>query len=709
MFFSDCFARRKFAGILQFIFIAVFIATGHAVSAAAFAGERPPETIKESVVDTLHGVVIADPYRWLEDQDSPETREWIDKQNEYTHSYIDELSGRDKLVKRLTELMKTDLISIPRERNGRYFLSRRDADQEQFIIYMRNGLDGEDEVLIDPHPMSEDKSISVNLLDVSEDGTLMAYGVREGGADEVAVKFFDVDAKKHLSDELPSGHYFGISITRDNTGFYYSKYNFMIGSRIYYHEMGSSIEEDVEIFGEGFGPQAGIGAGITEDGRYLAIVVFHGSAAQKTEVYYKDLEKDGPVVPLVNDIDAKFIPGYGGGAVYLHTDWEAPKGRVLRVDPENHARENWKEVIPETEAVIEGVTLSGGKLCVRYLENVVSKVKIFEPDGKFVREITFPTLGTVGEIRGKWESDEAFFIFTSFHVPTAIYRYQVGSGEKNVWAKLNVPVNSDDIVVKQVWYESKDDTRIPMFIVHAKDVIPDGNNPLLLVGYGGFNVSLTPGFRATGVLWTEMGGVFAVPNLRGGGEFGEEWHRAGMFEKKQNTFDDFIAAAEWLTDNGYTLSSRLAIRGGSNGGLLVGAALVQRPDLFKAVVCTYPLLDMLRYQKFLMGRFWISEYGSADDPEQFKYIYKYSPYHNVRMGENYPATLFVTGDSDTRVSPLHARKMAALLQEANASNNPVMLLYDTKAGHSGGKPLSKQIEDTADEMMFLLWQLGMLN
>ncbi|HMA76603.1 MAG TPA: prolyl oligopeptidase family serine peptidase, partial [Candidatus Krumholzibacteriaceae bacterium] len=389
------------------------------------------------------------------------------------------------------------------------------------------------------------------------------------------------------------------------------------------------------------------------------------------------------------------------------TNWKAPRGRIMVIDMDHPEKENWKEIIPESDNVIRGVSLAGGYLFVNYMEDVVSKIKVYSPGGDFEREISFSTLGTVSGMVGRWERNEAFFVFTSFHVPTRIYRYDIREDEKKIWEKLNVPVDTDKIEVKQVWYESRDGTEIPMFIVCRKGLELNGNNPTMLTGYGGFNVSMTPGFRSTGVLWTEYGGVYAIPNLRGGGEFGEEWHKAGMLDKKQNVFDDFIAAAEYLIDKGYTSSSKLAIRGGSNGGLLVGAALVQRPDLYQAVVCTYPLLDMLRFHQFLLGKFWVSEYGSSEDEEQFEFLYEYSPYHNVEKGEEYPSTLFITGDSDTRVAPLHARKMTAMLQWANSSDDPILMLYDTKAGHSGGKPVDKQIEDTADEMMYLIWQLGM--
>jgi prolyl oligopeptidase len=688
------------------VVLVFLLAAAALLSAQDVKFKKPPETRLDNVKETIHGVEIVDPYRWLEDQESEETRAWIDAQNEYTHSFIDPLPGRDKLSKRIIELMKIDRISIPFERNGRYFLSKRSADQDLFVIYMRDGLDGEDEVLIDPHAMSPDKTTSVNLWEVSKDGTVMIYAVREGGEDEVTIRLFDIDRRVDLPDVLPKGRYFGIAFLPDKSGLYYSRHG-AEGSRVYYHAMGSDPDSDLEIFGEGFGPDKGIGVGISDDGRHLGIMVFHGSAGQKSEIYYKDLVEDSPIKTLVNDIDARFVPQMGGDKLFLETNWEAPNGRVLLVDINNPARENWKELVPETDAVIRGTSLADGKLCINYMENVVSRVKIFEADGRFIRDISFPTLGSVSGIAGQWDRDEAFFVFSSFHVPTRIYRYNMADGAQEVWARLDVPVDTDKIDVKQVWYESKDGTKVPMFVVHAKGLKLDGNNPALLAGYGGFNVSLTPRFSSTAVIWAENGGVYVIPNLRGGGEFGEDWHRAGMFENKQNVFDDFISAAEWLIDNKYTSSSKLAIAGGSNGGLLVGAAMVQRPELFEAVVCTYPLLDMLRYHMFMVARFWVSEYGSSEDPEHFKYLHAYSPYHNVEDGVKYPATLFITGDSDTRVAPLHARKMTALLQAHSGSENPILLLYDTKAGHSGGRPLSKQIEDETDEMSFLFWQLGM--
>jgi prolyl oligopeptidase len=698
---------RERSSILRVVCLVVATVLISSLALSADAGLRSaPETRRDDVKEMIHGVEIVDPYRWLEDQESPETRAWIDAQNEYTRSFIDKVPGREQLKERITELMRTERITMPIERGGRYFLSKRAADQELYVIHMRDGLDGEDRVLIDPHPMSADGTVSVGILDVSKDGKLLVYQIREGGQDEVAVKLFDVDNRIDLKDEMPKALYFGLSLLPDKSGFYYSRYD-TSGARIYFHAIGSDPSEDRYVFGEGYGPEMGIGTDVSEDGRFLSIVVFHGSAAQKTEIYFQDLVEKTPITTLVNDIDARFVPQIGGDRMFMQTNWKASNGRILAADMKNPSPENWQEIIPETDAVIESFSLAGGKIFANYLENVTSRVKVFETDGKYVRDISFPTLGTVGGVRGRWGRDEAFFIFTSFHVPTTIYRYDVTEGTQAVWARLEVPVDTEKIKVEQVWYESKDGTKVPMFVISSTDTKLDGNNPTVILGYGGFTVSLKPYFSATAVCWVENGGVFAMANLRGGGEFGEKWHRAGMLEKKQNVFDDFIAAAEWLIDSKYTNASKLAILGGSNGGLLVGAAFVQRPELFQAVVCTYPLLDMVRFHKFLMAKLWVSEYGSPDDPEQFSYIHAYSPYHNVEKGTEYPAILFVTGDSDTRVAPLHARKMAALVQASSGSDEPVLLLYDTSAGHSRGRSVSKQIEEITVESTFLFWQLGM--
>jgi prolyl oligopeptidase len=666
---------------------------------------KPPTTRTDNVKETLHGVDVVDPYRWLEDQESKETREWIDSQNRHTQSLLSALPGREALKTRLTKLLKIESVGMPVERGGRYFYSKRRADQDLSVLYVRKGNTGEEEVLVDPHTMSADKTVSVSLSDVSLDGSLIAFSLRRGGEDEAEVRWMNVETRRELSDTLPRARYFGVAVKHDKSGFYYCRHG-KEGSQVFYHQMGSDFDSDKELFGKGYSPDKGIGIELSEDGRYLLMTVFYGSAADKTELHLLDTQDGGAIRPVVTDVQARFYGQIAGDQIFVQTNWNAPNSKILRVDLKNLGREHWREIIPETEGAIQHVSLAGRKVFVNYLQDVRSIVRVFDGDGKPLREITFPSLGTVGSVYGRWESDEAFFQFTSFHIPTSIYRYAVADGKQQVWARLNVPIESDAMEVKQVWYESKDRTRIPMFLVHLKGLRLDGSHPTLLYGYGGFTQSLTPTFTPRAALWVERGGVFAMPNLRGGGEFGEKWHKAGMLDKKQNVFDDFIAAAEWLVKNRYTRPSRLAISGGSNGGLLVGAALTQRPELFRAVVCSYPLLDMVRYHKFLIAKFWVPEYGSADDSQQFKFILAYSPYHHVVVGTKYPAVLLITGDADTRVAPLHARKMAALLQSATGSDRPVLLHYDTKAGHVGGTaPVSKRIEELADELSFLDWQL----
>jgi prolyl oligopeptidase len=691
---------------LTILFALVVIAS---VACICFAQEHkaPPATRVDNVTETLHGVTITDPYRWLEDQNSPQTRAWINAQNEYSASVLGSLPFRGRIRERLTQLLKIDTISAPFARGGRYFLSKRRADQNQSVIYVRNGLKGKDEVLLDPNTMSADQTTSVQIQDISADGKLMVYGVRQGGEDEVTISLLDVDTRKELADRLPRGR-IGVSLKPDKTGFYYSRFTNNVGGRVYYHAMGTDSAKDIEVFGKGYGPEVFVGANVSPDGHYLFLVASRGSSGDKTELYFQDLRTNGPITTIVNDVDAGFSTDIAGDHLYLLTNWNAPKRHILDVDLKKPQRANWREVVPEDQSVITGFSAVGGKIFVNYLENAVTRTRIFEASGKYARDIAYPTMGSTSGMVGDWDRDEGFYTFSSFAQPATIYRYQVASGKQEVFARQNVPVQSDQIEVKQVWYESKDKTKIPMFLVYKKGIKLDGSHPAFLTGYGGFNVSITPRFSPVAAYWAESGGVYALPNLRGGGEFGEKWHKAGMFEKKQNVFDDFIAAAEWLIQNKYTNPSKLAISGGSNGGLLVGAAMTQRPDLFQAVVCSYPLLDMIRYQSFMVARFWVSEYGSSENAEQFKYIYAYSPYHHVKKGEKYPAILFVTGDADTRVAPLHARKMTALVQASTGSDRPVILHYNTKAGHSGGLPVTQQIEDQTDELSFLFWQLGVM-
>ena len=674
----------------------------------SYAGsiQGPPSTRRDDFKETVQGVEIADPYRWLEDQQSPETRAWIDAQNKYTRSRLAAWPGGEALRRRLSELMRVDTIGMPVVRNGRYFFKKRPADLDQGILYMRQGPDGKDEALIDPNPLSADHSTGVNLAGVSEDGELIAFSIRHAGEDEASIHFLAVDTRREPPDQLPKARYFGVALKPDKSGAYYSRHE-ADGPRVYYHAFGTDPATDKQIFGEGYGPDKIIAANLSEDGRYLIVHVFYGAAGDQTDIFYQDLAAGTPIKPLVTGIAARFSGEVGGDQLFLHTNWNAPKGRIMAVELNHPERDRWREIIPEGNSVIESMALAGGKLLVNYTENASSRVEVFDAAGKRVRDLALPTIGSLAGISSRWTSSEAFYGFDSYAVPYTIFRYDAQSGTQKEWARLNVPIQSERFEMKQVWYDSKDGTRVSMFLLYLKGTKLDGSRPTLLTGYGGFNVSVTPGFSESAAVWAEQGGVFAEANLRGGGEFGEVWHKAGMFGNKQHVFDDFIAAAEWLIRSGYTNPSRLAISGTSNGGLLVGAALTQRPELFRAVYCGYPLLDMIRYQKFLVARYWISEYGSSDDPAQFKYLYAYSPYHHVKPGVKYPAVLLASGDSDTRVAPLHARKMTALLQASTGSDYPIMLRYDTEAGHSaGGMPTSKRIDQAGDELSFLFWQLG---
>ncbi|MDQ2900493.1 MAG: prolyl oligopeptidase family serine peptidase [Acidobacteriota bacterium] len=665
----------------------------------------PPKTPIKNVTDTLHGVSITDPYRWLEDQNSPETRAWIDSQIEYTKSLLDPLPGRERLHKRVEDLAKVEVMSAPVKRGNRYFFTKRMPNQNQAVLYMRSGFAGQDQALVDPNPLTPDQTSSAHIEGVSRDGSLLAYGLRSGGEDEITLHLMDTATRADRPDRLERARIMNVALMPDNKSFYYSK-SLKEGPRVYRHQMGTDPSKDPLIFGEKFGPTDIVGCNVSESGKYLLLLVYHGSAAIKTEVYFQDLRANGPITPLVNDIEARFLPEFAGDRVFIMTNWKAPNSRVLLADLANPSREHWREVVPEGSSVLESIDTVGGKLAATYLENVISKIRLYDESGKLLREMKLPGIGTVPGLHGKWEDDETFFEFTSFVEPGTIYRYRIAEDKRDVWFQRTSSLDPASVDTKQVWFKSKDGTKIPMFVMTPRGAKLDKHQPVILTGYGGFNLSMTPHYTVEGAAWLQSGGTYAVVNLRGGSEFGEKWHRAGMLANKQNVFDDFIGAAQYLIAEGYTSPARLAIRGGSNGGLLVGAAITQRPDLFKAAVCAVPLLDMIRFQNFKVAKYWTSEYGSSDDPEQFKYIYKYSPYHHVEKGAKYPAVMLVTGDSDTRVDPLHARKMTALLQASTTSGLPVVLHYDKKAGHSGGLPISKQVDDTTDQLSFLAWQLG---
>ncbi len=665
----------------------------------------PPDTRTESLVETLHGVEVPDSYRWLEDQDAPETRAWIDQQNAYTDSVLALLPGREVLQSVAARVLRVDAIGLPSSRGGRYFHSKRRADQDLSVVYVRDGLEAEDRVLIDPHPMSPDHTVSVSLLDISQDGRLVVYAVRAGGVDEVSIRLRDVDTGADLPDSLPAARYGQVNLTPDKTGFFYERYG-DVTPRVMYHTIGTDLGADVQLFGDGYGLQHIPVTLLSDDGRWLLVHVIEGSSGP-TEIHIKDLDADAPFVTVIQDGVTESWAEFAGGQLVITTNLDAPNKRVVVADPANPAVEEWTEIIAERrDRVIQDARGLGGRLAVSFLQDVQPRVAIHELSGAHVRDIAFDIVGTIGGGAGRWTSDEAFFTFQSYHRPTTIYRLDLATGDRTVWAQVEVPIDTDRYTVTQTWFESKDGTRVPMFVTHRDDTVLDGTNPTLLTGYGGFNLSMTPAFSSLAAVWLENGGVFAEANMRGGGEFGEAWHRDGMLERKQNVFDDFIGAAEHLIADGYTSPEHLAIRGGSNGGLLVGTVSNQRPDLFGAVVCTYPLLDMVRYHQFLVASFWVPEYGSSEDPDQFAYIYDYSPYHNVDVTADYPATLYITGDGDTRVAPLHGRKMTALMQATHGQSTPVLLRYHTDAGHSGGQPVSQQIEQMVDTVSFLLWQVG---
>ena len=670
----------------------------------ASTASRPaiPASEARPVTETLHGVTVTDPYRWLEDQQSPETRAWIERQNAYTDAVLGSRPEPGLFAPRLEQLMSTDQYSTPSQRGGRYFFMRRKVGEDLYSIYMREGANGADQLLIDPAPMSPDHTVSVGIADITTDGKMLAYNVRRGGADEVEVRFFDVDARRDVGAPLAVARYYGSSISPDKNTVYFTR---MIqpGPRVFRRALAGG--EETQLFGEGYTRDKILFNSLSEDGRYHLIHVYHGSAPKKTEIYLDDLTDDAPIRTVVNDLDFRSSAEMAGESLVIQTNWNAPNDRIMVVSAANPGRENWKEIVPENpKAAIQATSNAGGRVYVSYLEDVKPRLIGYDLTGARKDDISFEAIGNLASMSGTWDSPVAFFSFSSFHIPPTIYQYDVASGARTIFARVNVPVNPEDFTVEQVWYTSKDGTRVPMFLMFKKGLPRDGDNPVWLTGYGGFTSSSLPSFSARAIAWAEQGGVYAVPNLRGGGEFGESWHRGGMLDLKQNTFDDFIAAGEYLIRERYTSAKNLGIAGGSNGGLLVMAASTQRPDLFGAVVCSYPLIDMLRFHKFLVGSYWVPEYGSADDPEQFKFIYAYSPYQKVKKGVDYPATLFVTGDADTRVDPLHARKMTALMQAADPDSEPILLRYHVAFGHSGGEPLRVQVKNMAEQMGFMWWQ-----
>jgi prolyl oligopeptidase len=666
----------------------------------------PPASRREDVRETIHGLEVADPYRWLEDGESAETRAWIAAQQACTAEYLDS-PARGRIRARLAELMKVDASGIPIERAGWYFFQRRRADQQRGAIFRRRGLHGADELLIDSNALSTDGMTGAFIAGVSHDGAMLAYGMRRGGQDEFEIRVHQVERHADLTDVLPRARYGGATWRHNGTGFFYSLLT-DDGPRLRFHRIGAAAADDPTVFGAALARGRFLNASVSSNGRYLVIHVATGSTNERSEIHVQRVDRDGEAVPIVTGIDASFVAIAAGDALMLLTNWNAPNFRVLRVDLDNPARQMWREIIPETSAVIESLGAIGGKLLVTTLEEVRPRVRVYGLDGAIVREIEMPGHGSASWPAGRWERSEAFIHFSAFDVAPTILRCDVATGAIETWWREPTGVDLDRFEQRQLWFNSRDGTRIPMFLFHRRGLALDGSNPTLLGGYGGFRLSMTAGYSPFAIAWAELGGVCAFANLRGGGEFGESWHQAGRLENKQSVFDDFIAGAEWLIANRYTAPARLAISGGSNGGLLVGAALTQRPELFRAVLCNRPVLDMLRLFKSPLAALWIPEYGSPDDPAQFRYMFAYSPYHNVRARVAYPATMFATGDSDTRCDPMHARKMTAMLQSASTSGHPVLLEYRAEAGHIAGLPIDATIDEVANHFYFLARELGMV-
>lgn len=670
-----------------------------------------PRTAVKPVTDDYFGTSIVDNYRWLEDAKSEETRAWIDEENSLTHQYLSQVSLRPQIVRRLTQLQRVDVSSVPLLRGQKYFFTKRLADENQASIYLRDGWTGNDERLVDATRLSTDQNSSLTIQDISDDGRLLVYGVRQGGADEESMHFLDVSTRKELADTLPSARYIGVSLSPNNKSLYYSRFT-PSGTTVWLHTLGDDGAKDEKIFGgeyrgEKLDESALIRASVSADKHYLVIEIAHGVPATRNDFLIEDLRRPSSgLVALVYGVQAHTRMVEADDRFFLLTDYQAPSGRIAEVKPGEQPAQ-WKTLVESGPNVIDDFGIVGGRIFVSRLNNVKTETTVYNLDGVKISELRYPGIGSGSVVLGRPTQSLGFYTFQSFIMPTTIYRYDVKTARSDVFARPKVPFDTAEFEVSQVFYTSKDGTRVPMFIAGRKGLARDGRARLLMTGYGGFDAAMTPFFDAAYAWWMEQGGFFALPNLRGGNEYGERWHEAAMFAHKQNVFDDWFAAAAYLIENKYTSPAHFAIRGRSNGGLLMGASMTQRPDLFGAIWCGYPLLDMLRYQKFELGRLWTTEYGSAENAKDFPYLLQYSPYQNVKPGIRYPAIMFFTGDSDTRVDPLHVRKMTALMQASNGGGRPILLHYSLKGGHSAGVSLTQLVEDQADEMAFLWNETGL--
>lgn len=690
-----------------------------------------PNTARENVVDDYHGTRVADPYRWLEDTDSPRTAAWVARQNKVTESFLETIETRQALRKRIAEVWDYERFGVPSREGDKYFFSRNDGLQNQSVVYWTNDLEAEPKVLLDPNKWSDDGTASLTATPVSRDGKYVAYGVQRGGSDWQQWKVREIETGKDLVDTVDWVKFSHAVWDHEGTGFYYARYpkpkpgealeDQNVHQKVYFHKLGTKQAEDALIYEDPANPQHGFGITLTEDGNYLVITTWKGTGP-KNLVHYKRLDQPSPssetaqragaeFVPLVSDFEGQYdYVGNDGDVFYFFTNRDTPRGKLISVDlGKSKAKGSVvsKDLIPESDATLESISMVGDRFFAQYLKDAKSEIRVYDRRGKNKGTVKLPGIGSAGGFYGKRDHKETFYSFTSFTAPATIFHYDLKSGKSTVFRAPKVEIDTEQFETRQVFFESKDGTRVPMFVVHKKGLKLDGTNPTLLYGYGGFNVSLTPYFSTTRSVWMEMGGVLAVANLRGGGEYGEAWHEAGIKKNKQKGFDDFIAAAEWLIDNQYTSTKKLAIQGGSNGGLLVGAAITQRPDLFAAALPSVGVMDMLRFHEFTIGWAWVDDYGSSDDPDMFPVLHRYSPYHNIKEGVSYPATLVMTADHDDRVVPAHSFKFISALQRAQGGDAPVLIRVETQAGHGAGTPTSKRIEEAADMFAFLTRALDM--
>jgi len=707
------------AGLRLFSALSSLFLIAAVVYAAEDSQSAPPTAAEKPIVDLFHGTKVLDNYRWLEDGKSPETQKWVEREMAYTRGILDPLPGRAAINQRLTDLLSIGSVTAPIIAGRHYFYTKREGMQNQPVLYVRDGVNGPDRVLVDANKLAADGTIALDWYYPSDNGKYVAYGTSPSGSEVSTLHVIETKTGTLLPDTIERTRAASVAWKLDNSGFYYTRYpkkgdvpagQEMYNRHVFYHELSNDPENDDQpVFGQGRDAEDWPSVSLSNDGHWLLITVQQGWT--KTELFLMNVKAGTPPTRITTGKDFLYNGEVYNDKLFITTNEDAPRYRVFVADAGNYDRESWKELIPQTDAVLQGTGVFGGKLFAQYEQNASSQLKLFDLDGKKLNDLPLPAIGTVYGSGGRWDRDEIFYGFQSFTFAPSIFRYDLKDGSSSLWTHVDAPsIDPSAYEVKQEWFNSKDGTRVPMFVVHKKGIAKNGHTPTLLTAYGGFNLSLSPSFNRPAYLWMEHGGIYAVANLRGGAEFGEDWHRAGMLEKKQNVFDDMIAAAEHLIAEKYSDKNHLAIQGGSNGGLLMGAMITQRPDLFHAVVCQVPLLDMLHYQDFQIAKLWIPEYGTSEKADDFKWLYAYSPYHHVKSGTQYPAILFMTADTDTRVDPMHAKKMTALMQ-SEAKNGashtrPILLRIETKAGHGAGKPVAKQIEEFTDVYSFLFWQLG---